>query len=231
MPSSRPLPLAHPAPGGAGLSNRALLARLRRGVARVPLDGPPLPPVPPNVVPRRGAVLVLLYPRAGRAHVALTRRPAGLRSHSGEISLPGGRQERGDATPLATALRETWEELGVSAAGLTVWGQLRPVYVRASNYLIRPFVAYRRRRPRFRPSPSEVAELLEVPLAALLDRATHEEEVWLLRGELRRVAYFRFGEHKIWGATARILAQLVHLALGEPTAAEANARLVPGQVV
>jgi 8-oxo-dGTP pyrophosphatase MutT (NUDIX family) len=153
-------------------------------------------------------VLVLLYPRAGEPHLVLERRPAELPLHAGQISLPGGGYRVGDGDDLGTARRELFEELGVTPQGYEPWGRLDPIYVPASNFAVTPYVAYAPRQPEFRPSPREVAEVLEVPLRVLVDPATLAEEVWELRGAPRRVSFFRHGEHKIWGATARVLGQI-----------------------
>jgi 8-oxo-dGTP pyrophosphatase MutT (NUDIX family) len=173
------------------------------------------------------AGLVLLYPHRSlhrspmSPHLVLTRRTTALRRHSGQISLPGGRYDPEDGSLLRTALRETEEELGVAPSGLTIWGRLEPEHIVASHYALAPFVAYAPRRPAFRPAPAEVAEVIDLPLAHLLDPATVEEEVWDFQGAPRRVSFYRYGEHKIWGATARILHQIVGLL--DPAQAEAGA--------
>jgi 8-oxo-dGTP pyrophosphatase MutT (NUDIX family) len=192
------------------------------------------------------AGLVLLYPfhlaglpgeqSSPAPHLVLTQRTTALRRHSGQISLPGGRYDLEDGSLLRTALRETEEELGVDPADLTIWGRLEPEHIVASHYALAPFVAFTPRRPRFVPAPAEVAEVIDLPLAHLLDPATVEEEVWEFQGSARRVCFYRYGEHKIWGATARILHQVVVLLDPDladvgtfPGAAgETGQRLVPG---
>jgi 8-oxo-dGTP pyrophosphatase MutT (NUDIX family) len=195
------------------------------------------------------AGLVLLYPfnlaspdgptgahGASAPHLVLTQRTTALRRHSGQISLPGGRYDVEDGSLLRTALRETDEELGVNPADLTIWGRLEPEHIVASHYALAPFVAFTPRRPIFVPAPAEVAEVIDLPLAHLLDPASIEEEVWEFQGSERRVCFYRYGEHKIWGATARILHQIVALldpALADVgtfsgAAGETGQRLVPG---
>jgi 8-oxo-dGTP pyrophosphatase MutT (NUDIX family) len=216
----------------------AVLARLRPELARRGLDrvDSELAPDPDPEGRTLGAVLILLYPSpvdsSGQTvpHLALTRRTEALRSHRGQISLPGGRYDVGDGSLLRTALREAREELAVDPAALEVWGRLEPERIVVSHYLVAPFVAYAPARPDFRPNPSEVAELIEVPLPLLLDPATLAEEVWEIRGAPRQVAFYRHGEHKIWGATARVLGQLVALLTPE-SAADATTRLAPGTVL
>lgn len=163
-----------------------------------------------NAPPRHGGVLLLLYPRAGRLHLVLTRRTDHLPDHSGQVSLPGGRQEPGESFEV-TALREAQEELDVDPAQVQVLGRLTPLYIPPSNYWIHPVVGYAPARPTFRPNPHEVAEVLEVPLAMLLDPGTAREEEWFLRGTTVHVPFFEIGGHKVWGATAMVLAEFVDL--------------------
>lgn len=191
---------------------KAALAGPRPGlVAQIRLAPRPRPGgnvVPPGCTPRAGAVLLLLYPRDGALHIVLTRRTDTVLNHKGQISFPGGARE-GDEPLVYTALRETQEELGIDPATLEVLGELTPAYVGVSNFLITPFVAAAPTRPEFHPDPGEVAEVLEVPLALLMDEAAVEEEEWDLRGILARVPFFRVGPHKVWGATAMVLAEFI----------------------
>ncbi|MFQ5855692.1 MAG: NUDIX hydrolase [Anaerolineae bacterium] len=159
---------------------------------------------------RGGGVLLLLYPRDGRLHLVLTRRTEHLPNHQGQISLPGGAQDAGESFE-ETALREAREELDVDPTGIQVLGRLTPLYIPPSNYCIRPVVGYVPARPVFHPDPREVAEVLEVPLATLLDPSTVHQEDWHLRGMTVRVPFFAVNEHKVWGATAMVLAEFVEL--------------------
>jgi len=166
---------------------------------------------PPGVEPRQAGVLLLLYPIHGVLHLALTVRMPSLNYHSGQISLPGGGWEEGDASFQATALREAQEEIGVGADGLELLGSLTPLYVPPSHNVVHPLVAYAPQRPAFQPDPQEVAELLEVPLHLLLDPATRREEDWPWRGAPLHVPFYAVGEHKVWGATAIIVAEFLAL--------------------
>lgn len=161
--------------------------------------------------PRRAAVLLLLYPVQGGLHLLFTVRAADLEHHPGQVSFPGGGWEEGDASFAATALREAGEELGIATDGLEVLGPLTPLYVPPSNNLVHPFVAYSPIRPNFDPDPQEVAGLLEVPLEHFLDPQIRGEETRRCEGLALRVPFFAVGEHKVWGATAMILAELVAL--------------------
>lgn len=164
--------------------------------------------------PRQGGVLILLYPKDGRLHFPLTRRTETLEEHKGQISLPGGARE-GDESLEWTALRETHEELGVDPQSVEVLGALTPLYIFPSDYCISPYVAARPDRPTFVPDPVEVAEVLEVPLANLLDPAIRREEEWMLHGTLTRVPFYWIGEHKVWGATAMVLSEFTAVLGGQ----------------
>lgn len=177
---------------------------------------------------RRAAVLVLIYPLDGEAHLVLTRRTPHLPDHAGQISLPGGQIDPLDFSPAEAALRETREELGISTDDLVLGGPLDPVFVRVSNYVLVPFLAFSGSTPAFVPNPMEVAEVIELPVPRLLESSTLREEVWLVRGERQRVSFYAFGRHKIWGATARVLRQVVALAGGP---APPSALIPPGDVM
>ncbi len=163
----------------------------------------------PGIEPRQAGVLLLLYPLHGVLCLVLTVRTFDLNHHSGQISLPGGGWEEGDASLQETALRETQEEIGIATDGLELFGSLTPIYVPPSNNIVHPFVAYTPQRPNFRPDPTEVAELLDVPLHLFLDSATRREEDWTWRGAPLHVPFYAVGKHKVWGATAIILAEFV----------------------
>jgi 8-oxo-dGTP pyrophosphatase MutT (NUDIX family) len=144
-------------------------------------------------------------------HLVLTVRTSDLNYHSGQISLPGGGWEAGDASLQETALREAHEEIGITTDGLEILGALTPLYIPPSRNVIHPFVAYMPQRPTFDPDPREVAELLEVPLHLLLDPATQREEDWIWRGAPLHVPFYAVGGHKVWGATAIVLAEFLAL--------------------
>ena len=164
---------------------------------------------PPDVVPRIGAVLVLLYPHLDEPHLPLTVRTASLRTHSGEVSLPGGGFDPADGVLEQTALREAWEELGVPPRDVEIVAMLSPVWIPVSNFRITPYVGLMSERPRFTLAMSEVAALIEVPLRAFTrsDVVRHEERE--LRGRRLHVPYFAIGDYKVWGATALVLAEFL----------------------
>ncbi|GIV84278.1 MAG: coenzyme A pyrophosphatase [Candidatus Roseilinea sp.] len=184
----------------------------------------PATPVARKAAPRQAGVLVLLYPRDGALHFVLTRRADRLGNHGGQISLPGGRRELGDADFVATALREGREELGVALTDVELLGALTALYVPPSHFVIHPAVAYAPTRPDFRPNANEVAEVIEVPLRDLLDptrRGAELRPLVSLGGLLRMTPHYQFGAHKVWGATAMVLSEfealLHHSREGEAT--------------
>ncbi len=168
------------------------------------LSGPP-----EGLTARHGAVMALLYPRNNDITLALTERTAHLGNHGGQISLPGGRIEADDASPWDAAVRETNEEIGVNLTGNAPWAALRPIYVAASRYYVTAFVAYSPEYPEFRLNPNEVASLVEVPLSALMQESAFRTGERDNQGETVLEGFFQFESHKIWGATAVLLDQLL----------------------
>ncbi len=159
---------------------------------------------------RIGAVLLLLYCREEELYLVLTRRRDDLSSHAGQISFPGGRQEAKE-TLLAAALRETEEEIGIAGTAVTLLGQLTPIYIPPSGFMVHPFIGWYTlaQRPEFQPALTEVAEIIEVPLRELLDPAAAVEEPWDFHGSQVMVPYFALQGHKVWGATAIMLNEFV----------------------
>jgi 8-oxo-dGTP pyrophosphatase MutT (NUDIX family) len=156
-------------------------------------------------------VLVLFYPAPdGELRIVLTRRTERLESHRGQISLPGGSMDPGEDA-RAAARREAQEELGIDPESLELLGELSPLYIPPSRFCVYPVVAYAARPLRFTPSEEEVAEVLEVPVKQLLVPATRCEETWELRGDPVLVPFYAVGPHKVWGATAMMLCELLAL--------------------
>jgi 8-oxo-dGTP pyrophosphatase MutT (NUDIX family) len=160
---------------------------------------------------RQGGVLALLYLYGGHVHLPLILRPTYTGVHSGQVGFPGGGREPVDVDLTATALREAYEEIGVSPHEVEVLGHLSPLFVIASNYLVHPTVGWCGHRPAFRNDPYEVALLLETPLAHLLDPATAQREVWTLRGRAVDVPFYQVANQTVWGATAMMLSELLSL--------------------
>jgi 8-oxo-dGTP pyrophosphatase MutT (NUDIX family) len=162
--------------------------------------------------PRQGAVIMLFIPREDGLRILLTERRAHLQDHAGEVSLPGGRVEPHDPSFQAAALREAREEVGIPAEAIELWGRLDGVYIPPSNFLVAPFTGLVTDPDAIRLQPDEVKSLLELPLARLFD----ESAVGRMQDERgRNLDYYSWQEHRIWGATARMLNNLCE-ALGQP---------------
>ena len=159
---------------------------------------------------RKAGVLILLYPKDGRLRILLTLRTERVNHHRGQISLPGGEQHPGESIE-ATALRETSEELGLDLGAVRVLGRLTPLYIPPSNYCIYPIVAHVASPLEFRPQPDEVAEVIEPPVDHLADPLNVLREIWHYGGQDHEVPFYAFEGHKIWGATAMVLAEFLAL--------------------
>jgi 8-oxo-dGTP pyrophosphatase MutT (NUDIX family) len=153
------------------------------------------------------AVLVPLYVSGGALHAVFTRRREDLRRHPGEISFPGGRQDDDETDLRLTALREAEEEIGLPASAVELVGALQPTPTIATNYAVYPFVGLIEPGRAWQPSANEVAEVMEVPLSTL--RAGYERRRLLRRGVPFRTDVYVVGEDVIWGATARMVGDLL----------------------
>jgi 8-oxo-dGTP pyrophosphatase MutT (NUDIX family) len=153
------------------------------------------------------SVLVPIVARSEALTVIFTQRAAHLKDHSGQVSFPGGRAAPGDATPEATALRETREEIGLDSARVEVLGRLGEYHTR-TGYRITPVVGFVTPPFELRADASEVEEIFEVPLAFLLDPANHQRHSREWQGERRFFFLMQYGRHTIWGATAGMLVNL-----------------------
>lgn len=169
-------------------------------------------PAPADTL-RESAVLVAVVDGPGGAEVLLTRRSLTLSSHRGEISFPGGRIDAGE-TFEAAALREAHEEVALDPSVVQICGRLDPISTLASRSYIVPVVATLAGHPSLRPAAGEVDRIMWVPLAELTRSDTFREEVWQFDGDPRSIFFFELDDETIWGATARILHQLLRAALG-----------------
>lgn len=162
--------------------------------------------------PREAAVLLPLYERNGAPHLLFTLRAPTLAHHSGQISFPGGSREPEDSTAVAAALREAYEEVGLLPDGVRILGVLAPTFTVVSNFLISPVVAWiPAQNLALAPNPDEVDELIEVPLSTLADPAIFHAEVWQRASRQVTVYFYDYGRYRIWGATARIVHDLLQM--------------------
>ena len=160
------------------------------------------------------AVLVPLFAdSAGALHAVFTRRRDDLKRHPGEISFPGGRQDPGE-TLVETALREAHEEVGLPPAAVDLLGALEPTPTFVTNYAIYPFVGLIEPGFEWIVQETEVAEVLELSLDALV--AGHSLKRLVRRGMAFKTDVYEVGDHMVWGATARILGDLLFRTKGDP---------------
>jgi 8-oxo-dGTP pyrophosphatase MutT (NUDIX family) len=168
-----------------------------------------------------GAALLLVYPHDDTLHVALTVRGSGLRNHTGQVSLPGGRVDAGETLEMA-ALREANEEIGLDPSAVELLGRLTPLHIPISGFLLHPIVGFTSMRPAFQRAEWEVARIIEAPVSLLSDPAVVKREIRtrVAKGQSIDVdvPYFDIDGEKVWGATAMVLAEFC--ALLEPASAQ-----------
>lgn len=167
-------------------------------------------PVPPEVSPKEASVLILLFGNGSGKdlHFFLTRRTELVETHKGQISLPGGMQEPGEA-PWQTALREAAEELHIDTGGIEVFHKpLTQLYIPVSGFRVTPYVGFSPTRPVVDAAAEEVVEIIDAPLEWIVDGAHVMEENWELHLYPAVVPFFAINGHKVWGATAMILSEL-----------------------
>lgn len=183
-----------------------LKERLRTALAsrkRVPMAPGPVP----------AAVLIPLYLKEGSYHLLFTKRTSQMTHHRGEISFPGGVREPGDRDSFETALRETWEEVGIRPEDIEVLGELDDCHS-IHNYLVTPVVGFVPPGYRLTVNHSEIERIIEVPLSHLRRPEIFREELWERQGVAHRVYFYSCGEDEIWGLTARILRQFLEILEG-----------------
>jgi 8-oxo-dGTP pyrophosphatase MutT (NUDIX family) len=156
------------------------------------------------------AVMVLLYSKNGEYCILLNKRTEEVEHHKGEISFPGGARDPEDRDFLDTALRETYEEMGIRPADVAVLGGLDDVATR-SQFGVKVFVGTIPYPYPFKPSSVEIAEVLEVPVRGLLDPVNRREEVRWMNGRTAKQYCYTFGGHLIFGATAQMVMQFLDL--------------------
>ncbi|MFO8100720.1 MAG: CoA pyrophosphatase [Dehalococcoidia bacterium] len=162
-----------------------------------------------NAVP--SAVLIAIFEKNGEDHILFTKRTDTVEHHKGQISFPGGRRDIEDENLLQTALRESYEEVGIRPEDVEIVGDLDDEKTHVSNYVISPYVGFIPYPYPFKTSPEEVEQLLEIPISALIDKANFRQEIQT-SGEKRYRAYFYYyGDDVIWGATSRILKRFFNL--------------------
>ena len=156
------------------------------------------------------AVLVPLFKKGEDCHLLFTKRSEEVKYHKGEISFPGGVVDEDDSELISTALREAFEEIGLKESDVQIIGLLDDI-VTITKFIVTPIVGLFPYPYPFKVSVAEIAELIEVPLSFLLDENCFSERE-IPRGGREEVIYnYQYGDHNIWGATARILKQFLDL--------------------
>jgi len=154
---------------------------------------------------RASAVLVPLFYNQGQYHVLLTERSEEVNFHKGQVCFPGGTREPSDSSLLQTALREAEEEIGLRAQDVEILGEFDDSVTLTSDYVISPFVAFIPHPYPLRADGREIREIFSVPLSFLMDEANFKQDSY----------EYVYDGHIIWGATARILKQLIDLLKSE----------------
>ncbi len=171
---------------------------------------PPKPLILPGFDLREAAVLIPLFSRRGIPHVLFTKRTESLRNHAGQISFPGGAREESDPTPLHAALRETHEELGIPPEAVEVVGLLDETPT-VTQFRVLPFVGVIPSDFAYVANPAEIEEIIEVPISHLLKPEIQRMQKQEILGREREIYFYDYGKHVIWGATARMLRNLLQV--------------------
>ncbi len=164
---------------------------------------------PETLNPKKAAVMMLCYPKDGAAYLVLTLRNTYPGVHSSQVSFPGGKREASDIDFQMTALRETQEEIGIDPSQIKVVRAFSELYIPPSNFMVYPFLGYCDEPPVFTPDPTEVAQILELPLADFLDDTLMSVRNMDTSYNLSiNVPGFIVHGNMVWGATAMILSEL-----------------------
>ncbi len=190
--------LQEPLPGETAHATMASTARTKLGIR-------------PNERTRRSAVLILFYPYQAQIYLPLILRPLYDGVHAGQMAFPGGRMERTDRDLTQTALREAQEEIGIRVQDVTVLGTLTELFIPPSNFYVQPVIGMMATRPDFYPDPREVDAVVEVSLDTLLDETIIGQSELEVRGLTVDAPHYDIQGHRVWGATAMMIAELLVL--------------------
>ncbi len=162
-----------------------------------------------NKNPRTAAVLMLCYPKNGVTHLVLIVRNSYKGVHSAQIAFPGGKYEREDADFAATAIRETYEEVGIHPDKIAIVKSFTEVYIPPSNFMVYPYLGICNEEITFTPDPLEVAGIIELPLATFLsDTIIVTTQMQTSYADSIVIPAFEIESHIVWGATAMMLSEL-----------------------
>jgi 8-oxo-dGTP pyrophosphatase MutT (NUDIX family) len=159
--------------------------------------------------PRIAAVMMLFYPKNDETHLVLIVRNSYKGVHSAQIAFPGGKYETGDESFAETALRETHEEVGIHPEKIEIIKSFTELYIPPSNFIVHPFLGICKEEIMFFPDPSEVADIIELPLSVFLsDAIIVDTKLSTSYAENIKVPAFEIEKHMVWGATAMMLSEL-----------------------
>ena len=162
-----------------------------------------------EIKPKNAAVMMLFYPKDGITHLVLIVRNSYKGVHSSQIAFPGGKYEKYDTNFEQTALRETHEEIGIRSDKIQVLKAFTHLYISPSNFMVYPFLGICREEISFYPNPTEVADIIELPLTTFLsDSIVIHTEMTTSYSKSIEVPAFKIDEHIVWGATAMMLSEL-----------------------
>lgn len=166
---------------------------------------------PENEQTRKSGVLILLYPKYNEIFSVLIQRPEYNGVHSGQMAFPGGKYETFDMDLSQTALRETYEEIGVKTEAITLTGALTKLFIPPSNYSVFPYVGFTETTPQFKTDPKEVDGIVEYNINCLLDDSIIKVKNINVLNNPIRAPYFDISGNMVWGATAMILSEFKEL--------------------
>jgi 8-oxo-dGTP pyrophosphatase MutT (NUDIX family) len=162
---------------------------------------------------RDAAVLIPLFFFDGHAHVLFTKRTDKVEHHKGQISFPGGMKDKTDHNLLDTALRESWEEMGIKRQDVTLLGR-SDTFLTNTNFMVTPFVGYYPYPYDYVVNSGEISKVIEVPLAHLLDPEIFEKKTWERDGYMWRVHFYHYQNEQIWGVTGFLLSNFLDIVFG-----------------
>jgi 8-oxo-dGTP pyrophosphatase MutT (NUDIX family) len=166
----------------------------------------------PSIKKNAAVSLVIVdYPEIQNSEILLIKRPEYEGPHSGQVSFPGGKQEIEDGEPLVTAIRECEEETGVLLKTEFLAGQLTPLYIPVSKYMVYPFVFIYKSVPYFKIDKKEVRYIIEFPVSALLDKKLKQTTNLSIQGKSYSVPYYNIKNELVWGATAMIMSEFIEI--------------------
>jgi 8-oxo-dGTP pyrophosphatase MutT (NUDIX family) len=164
---------------------------------------------------KKAAVIIPLFFKDEEAHLLFTKRTDKVEHHKGQISFPGGSHESTDAHLQETAIRETWEEMGIEKDDLTIIGRTDK-FLTNTHFLVTPYVAHFNYPYPYRINPDEIEQVIEVPLRHLIDAENFEINQWEKDGIVWDIHYYNFFGEIIWGVTGFLLSNFLSIVFGLP---------------